>query len=87
MGLMKKGFSSNVGIFVYIACFAQQKALVIGRSYLPLANAALDTLEHWSCSAMASVIKPHFADMLPLLDAYIKSNSGKKLTHSRDLVD
>ena len=44
---------------------------------MPLANTAIDTLEHWSRhgAKLSAIFEPHFAELLPLLDSYLKSNA------------
>lgn len=61
---------TSVFAFSFISA---QRALVIGRSYLPLAKIALSTLEHWSRAFPSSLLEPRYKDVLPLLDAYLKS--------------
>ncbi|XP_026875191.2 DNA-dependent protein kinase catalytic subunit [Electrophorus electricus] len=52
---------------------ALQAALRLGLSHAPLATAALDALESWSARIPPSVIQPHYADILPHLDGYLKT--------------
>ncbi|XP_062849596.1 DNA-dependent protein kinase catalytic subunit [Trichomycterus rosablanca] len=58
---------------------ALQAALRLGLSHAPLATAALDALESWSSHIPFSIIQPHYADILPHLDGYLKTatSSGK----------
>ncbi len=59
--------------------FWLQAALRLGLSHAPLATAALDALESWSSLIPAAIMRPHYADILPHLDGYLKttSNSGQ----------
>lgn len=50
-----------------------QVSLKIGQSYLILANAGLDAIEHWSRVLPPGVINPYYKDILPCLDAYLKT--------------
>ncbi|CAH1795603.1 unnamed protein product [Owenia fusiformis] len=52
---------------------ALQSAFKIGLSYLPLAVAGLKALEHWSSTLPKHVITPHYEQLLPCLDAYLKT--------------
>ncbi|XP_036452457.1 DNA-dependent protein kinase catalytic subunit isoform X2 [Colossoma macropomum] len=52
---------------------ALQAALRLGLSHAPLATAALDALESWSSHIPFSIIQPHYADILPHLDGYLKT--------------
>ena len=56
-----------------------QHALRVGRSYLPLAKTALSALEHWHQALPSAALLTYYPDILPLLDAYLKStaNPGK----------
>uniref|UniRef100_W5KIE9 DNA-dependent protein kinase catalytic subunit n=1 Tax=Astyanax mexicanus TaxID=7994 RepID=W5KIE9_ASTMX len=58
---------------------ALQAALRLGLSHAPLATAALDALESWSSHIPFPIIQPHYADILPHLDGYLKTaaNTGK----------
>lgn len=52
----------------------------MGLSYLPLAQIGLEALEWWSQSLPAEVMAPHYADILPCLDSYLKtSDKGRAL--------
>uniref|UniRef100_A0A4W4HQJ6 DNA-dependent protein kinase catalytic subunit n=1 Tax=Electrophorus electricus TaxID=8005 RepID=A0A4W4HQJ6_ELEEL len=65
---------------------ALQAALRLGLSHAPLATAALDALESWSARIPPSVIQPHYADILPHLDGYLKtaaSTGEDALAHLR----
>lgn len=62
-----------------------QAALRLGLSHAPLATTALDALESWSSFITSSIIQPHYIDILPQLDGYLKtgtSNGEKTLTYS-----
>uniref|UniRef100_A0A3P9NWB4 DNA-dependent protein kinase catalytic subunit n=1 Tax=Poecilia reticulata TaxID=8081 RepID=A0A3P9NWB4_POERE len=67
-------------------CPALETALRLGLSHIPLANAALDALEDWSSRLPLDTMQPCYADILPLLDGYLKttSSSGKKLWGDRE---
>uniref|UniRef100_A0A3B1JQ43 DNA-dependent protein kinase catalytic subunit n=1 Tax=Astyanax mexicanus TaxID=7994 RepID=A0A3B1JQ43_ASTMX len=52
---------------------ALQAALRLGLSHAPLATAALDALESWSSHIPFPIIQPHYADILPHLDGYLKT--------------
>nr|XP_055063378.1 DNA-dependent protein kinase catalytic subunit [Misgurnus anguillicaudatus] len=52
-----------------------QAALRLGLSHPPLATAALDALESWSSHIPTSIMQPHYADILPHLDGYLKTTS------------
>ncbi|KAG7330004.1 hypothetical protein KOW79_006226 [Hemibagrus wyckioides] len=54
---------------------ALQAALRLGLSHAPLATAALDALESWSSYIPSSVIQPHYGDILPHLDGYLKTST------------
>ena len=47
----------------------------MGRSYLPLAEQGLDTLELWRDTLPESVLKPYYPQILPYLDAYLKTST------------
>ncbi|KAF4089760.1 hypothetical protein AMELA_G00069750 [Ameiurus melas] len=55
---------------------ALQAALRLGLSHAPLATSALDALESWSSSISPSIIQPHYMDILPHLDGYLKTGTG-----------
>ncbi|KAL1006455.1 hypothetical protein UPYG_G00072620 [Umbra pygmaea] len=50
-----------------------QAALKLGQSHAPLANAALDALESWSSHIPRESMQPHYRDILPHLDGYLKT--------------
>ncbi|XP_066575742.1 DNA-dependent protein kinase catalytic subunit isoform X2 [Amia ocellicauda] len=52
---------------------ALQTAFKLGLSHAPLASAALDALEEWSSFIPRSLIQPHYRDVLPYLDGYLKT--------------
>lgn len=52
-----------------------QVTLELGRSYLPLATAALDALEKWSALLPSEVIQPYYSHILPCLDPYLRTAS------------
>ena len=47
----------------------------MGRSYLPLAEQGLDALELWRDTLPESVLKPYYPQILPYLDAYLKTST------------
>lgn len=57
---------------------ALQAALRLGLSHAPLATAALDALESWSSLIPAAIMRPHYADILPHLDGYLKTTSNSE---------
>ncbi|XP_032407093.1 DNA-dependent protein kinase catalytic subunit [Xiphophorus hellerii] len=57
-------------------CPALETALRLGLSHIPLANAALDALEDWSSRLPLDTMQPCYADILPLLDGYLKTTSS-----------
>ncbi|KAM4719019.1 DNA-dependent protein kinase catalytic subunit isoform 2-T2 [Anableps anableps] len=57
-------------------CPALEMALRLGLSHVPLANAALDALEDWSSHLPPDTMQPCYADILPLLDGYLKTTSS-----------
>ena len=60
---------------VPVVTFAVRTALRVGHSYLPLAAAALDALERWAAGVHPTKMAAYYADVLPLLDGYLKSSS------------
>uniref|UniRef100_A0A452TWS2 DNA-dependent protein kinase catalytic subunit n=1 Tax=Ursus maritimus TaxID=29073 RepID=A0A452TWS2_URSMA len=58
---------------------ALQMAFKLGLSYTPLAEVGLNALEEWSVYICKHVIQPHYKDILPSLDGYLKTSalSGK----------
>ncbi|XP_041924731.1 DNA-dependent protein kinase catalytic subunit isoform X1 [Alosa sapidissima] len=57
---------------------ALQAALRLGLSHAPLATAALDALELWSAHIPRETMQPHYGDILPHLDGYLKTAAGDK---------
>ncbi|KAI5104092.1 DNA-dependent protein kinase catalytic subunit [Silurus meridionalis] len=55
---------------------ALQAALRLGLSHAPLATVALDALEAWSSYIPFSIIQPHYVDILPHLDGYLKTGTS-----------
>nr|XP_033789602.1 DNA-dependent protein kinase catalytic subunit isoform X2 [Geotrypetes seraphini] len=55
---------------------ALQTAFKLGLSYPPLADAGLDALEDWSAYIPQHVIQPHYGEVLPYLDGYLKTASS-----------
>uniref|UniRef100_A0A8C1YUK1 DNA-dependent protein kinase catalytic subunit n=1 Tax=Cyprinus carpio TaxID=7962 RepID=A0A8C1YUK1_CYPCA len=55
---------------------ALQAALRLGLSHAPLATAALDALESWSSLIPAAIMQPHYTDILPHLDGYLKTSTN-----------
>lgn len=68
-----------MGYHHLLSLFWWQAALRLGLSHAPLATAALDALESWSSLIPAAIMQPHYADILPHLDGYLKTttNSGQ----------
>ncbi|XP_070581112.1 DNA-dependent protein kinase catalytic subunit-like [Ptychodera flava] len=56
---------------------ALQTTFKIGLSYLPLAHAGLDALESWALNLPQTSLQPHYKDILPCLDGYLKTASDK----------
>ncbi|XP_032697087.1 DNA-dependent protein kinase catalytic subunit isoform X3 [Lontra canadensis] len=54
---------------------ALQMAFKLGLSYTPLAEVALNALEEWSLYICKHVIQPHYTDILPSLDGYLKTSA------------
>ncbi|KAI5763568.1 PRKDC protein [Gulo gulo luscus] len=54
---------------------ALQMAFKLGLSYTPLAEVALNALEEWSLYICKHVIQPHYIDILPSLDGYLKTSA------------
>ncbi|XP_048248370.1 DNA-dependent protein kinase catalytic subunit-like [Haliotis rufescens] len=52
---------------------AIQVTLTLGLSYLPLAAIGLDALEYWSSHLPERILHPHYKDILPFLDNYIRT--------------
>uniref|UniRef100_A0A8C7C4I0 DNA-dependent protein kinase catalytic subunit n=1 Tax=Neovison vison TaxID=452646 RepID=A0A8C7C4I0_NEOVI len=67
---------------------ALQMAFKLGLSYTPLAEVALNALEEWSLYICKHVIQPHYTDILPSLDGYLKTSalSGKNETRSLEEI-
>ncbi|XP_060788690.1 DNA-dependent protein kinase catalytic subunit-like isoform X1 [Neoarius graeffei] len=55
---------------------ALQAALRLGLSHAPLATTALDALESWSSYISPAIIQPHYIDILPHLDGYLKTGTS-----------
>eukprot|EP00106_Octopus_bimaculoides_P010915 XP_014778357.1 PREDICTED: DNA-dependent protein kinase catalytic subunit-like [Octopus bimaculoides] len=53
---------------------AIRMSLSIGSTYLPLANAAMDTLEYWSEGLSQDALKTVYSQVLPHLDPFIKTS-------------
>ncbi|XP_045857456.1 DNA-dependent protein kinase catalytic subunit isoform X2 [Meles meles] len=54
---------------------ALKMAFKLGLSYTPLAEVALNALEEWSLYICKHVIQPHYTDILPSLDGYLKTSA------------
>ncbi|XP_012711305.2 DNA-dependent protein kinase catalytic subunit [Fundulus heteroclitus] len=67
---------SIVALDMKAYCPALETALRLGLSHAPLANAALDALEDWSSHLPPETMQPCYADILPLLDGYLKTTSS-----------
>uniref|UniRef100_A0A4W3HBY9 DNA-dependent protein kinase catalytic subunit n=1 Tax=Callorhinchus milii TaxID=7868 RepID=A0A4W3HBY9_CALMI len=57
---------------------ALQAAFKLGLSHTPLADAGLDALEDWSAHIPKHIIQPHYKDILPHLDGYLKTAAFSK---------
>ncbi|CAL1543153.1 unnamed protein product [Lymnaea stagnalis] len=65
---------------------AIQTTFTIGLSYLPLANIGLGALECWSQQLPASLIEPYYSEILPCLDAYLRTDGKGCFSKSTVLV-
>ncbi|XP_077410583.1 DNA-dependent protein kinase catalytic subunit isoform X2 [Vanacampus margaritifer] len=65
-----------VALDIKAYCPALEAALKLGLSHVPLANAALDALEGWSSHIPLDTMQPCYKIILPLLDAYLKTNAN-----------
>ncbi|KAL9956083.1 hypothetical protein ACROYT_G037506 [Oculina patagonica] len=54
---------------------ALKNTFKLGLSYTPLAQAGLDALQRWTAAIPADVLKPHLKDILPCLDAFLKTSA------------
>uniref|UniRef100_A0A8C0TF32 DNA-dependent protein kinase catalytic subunit n=1 Tax=Canis lupus familiaris TaxID=9615 RepID=A0A8C0TF32_CANLF len=54
---------------------ALQMAFKLGLSYTPLAEVGLNALEEWSVCICKHIIQPHYKDILPSLDGYLKTSA------------
>ncbi|KAI5273209.1 Dna-Dependent Protein Kinase Catalytic Subunit [Manis pentadactyla] len=54
---------------------ALQMAFKLGLSYIPLAEVGLNALEEWSVYICKHEIQPHYKDILPSLDGYLKTSA------------
>ncbi|XP_073085590.1 DNA-dependent protein kinase catalytic subunit isoform X1 [Manis javanica] len=54
---------------------ALQMAFKLGLSYTPLAEVGLNALEEWSVYICKHEIQPHYKDILPSLDGYLKTSA------------
>ncbi|KAF7246283.1 DNA-dependent protein kinase catalytic subunit [Varanus komodoensis] len=64
----------KLDIKVYVP--ALQNAFILGLSYTPMADVALDALEDWSSHIPRYVIQPSYKDILPCLDGYLKTSTS-----------
>ncbi|XP_054840598.1 DNA-dependent protein kinase catalytic subunit [Eublepharis macularius] len=55
---------------------ALQNAFKLGLSYTPMADVALDALEDWSFHIPRRTIQPHYKDILPCLEGYLKTSTS-----------
>ncbi|GFR68841.1 DNA-dependent protein kinase catalytic subunit [Elysia marginata] len=65
---------------------AIQTTFTIGLSYLPLAMVGLEALEQWSRLLPHSVLAPYYKDILPFLDAYLRTDSRGSEDASADFT-
>lgn len=45
---------------------------------MPMANAALDALDLWVAKLPPSMMEPHYKHILPYLDDYLKTATGRQ---------
>uniref|UniRef100_A0A8C4UCZ7 DNA-dependent protein kinase catalytic subunit n=1 Tax=Falco tinnunculus TaxID=100819 RepID=A0A8C4UCZ7_FALTI len=64
---------------------ALQNAFKLGLSCTPMADLGLDALEDWSAHIPRHIMQPHYKDILPLLDGYLK-NSTSTGTYRQKIV-
>ncbi len=79
----------NVQLLVihFFYCVVLQLSFKMGQSYLVLAHTGLDALEYWSHTLPAHVMQPYYAQILPCLDAYLKTpDTGRLCFISHDLA-
>ncbi|MEE6464048.1 hypothetical protein FKM82_006146 [Ascaphus truei] len=62
---------------------ALQTAFKLGLSCTPLADAGLDALEDWSAHIPPQIMQPHYKDILPSLDGYLKNSAASESEVSR----
>ncbi|XP_075350728.1 DNA-dependent protein kinase catalytic subunit isoform X2 [Mycteria americana] len=55
---------------------ALQNAFKLGLSCIPMADLGLDALEDWSAHIPRHIMQPHYKDVLPLLDCYLKTSTS-----------
>uniref|UniRef100_A0A8C4UGR0 DNA-dependent protein kinase catalytic subunit n=1 Tax=Falco tinnunculus TaxID=100819 RepID=A0A8C4UGR0_FALTI len=55
---------------------ALQNAFKLGLSCTPMADLGLDALEDWSAHIPRHIMQPHYKDILPLLDGYLKNSTS-----------
>ncbi|XP_072708622.1 DNA-dependent protein kinase catalytic subunit isoform X1 [Ciconia boyciana] len=55
---------------------ALQNAFKLGLSCTPMADLGLDALEDWSAHIPRHIMQPHYKDVLPLLDCYLKTSTS-----------
>ena len=70
----------------YICCSFFQSVFVLGRSYLPLAALGLSTLAQWADTLPAHVLQPYYVELLPHLDAYLKTTGSTTATDASSTV-
>ncbi|XP_016054399.1 PREDICTED: DNA-dependent protein kinase catalytic subunit [Miniopterus natalensis] len=54
---------------------ALQMAFKLGLSYPPLADVGLRALEEWAAHVSRRALQPHYKDILPSLDGYLKTSA------------
>lgn len=50
-------------------------AFKLGLSYPPLADVGLRALEEWAAHISKRALQPHYKDILPSLDGYLKTSA------------
>ena len=71
----KKNLHVNDWFYILQKKSIFQLTFRLGRSYLPLAEQGLDALELWRDTLPESVLKPYYPEILPYLDAYLKTST------------
>ncbi|XP_048384539.2 DNA-dependent protein kinase catalytic subunit [Stegostoma tigrinum] len=65
---------------------ALQTAFKLGLSHIPLADAGLDALQHWSTCISRHAIEPYYKDILPHLDGYLKTAASDEFESNWEMM-